>query len=134
MHPSFIQNQPFYDASWVRKSSKSSCRIAKEEEGLVWQRFLELIGWIYWSCYVSKAKLFQLATWLSFAGSKINRNFWERISKTPALKNLNKKCCLHKWNAMYQSKLFFNSSNLHTVYNPYHATSYIILGNRKTRQ
>ena len=27
----------------------------------------------------------------------------------------------------------FNSSNLHTVYNPYHATSYIILGNRKTR-
>ena len=28
----------------------------------------------------------------------------------------------------------FNSSNLHTVYNPYHATSYIILGNRKTRQ
>ena len=50
MHPSFIQNQPFYDASWVRKSSKSSCRIAKEDEGLVCQRCLELIGWIYWSC------------------------------------------------------------------------------------
>ena len=36
LHPSFIQNQPFYDASLVRKSFKSSCRIAKEDEVEGW--------------------------------------------------------------------------------------------------